>query len=99
MVLHTNSLWIFLKLLILYNILTSQHITVVIYLIICITRKGISGVSNLYVPDFIGDHRALHVSLTCSRAHPERKQIEVRSLKRIQCDVLEADLIGMNIDR
>ena len=39
------------------------------------------------------------VWLTCSRAHPERKQIEVRSLKRIQCDVLEADLIGVNIDR
>ena len=55
--------------------------------------------ANLYVSDFISDHRALHVSLTCSRAHPERKQIEVRSLKRIQCDVLEADLIGGNIDR
>ena len=64
-----------------------------------ITRKDSSGVSNLYVSDFISDHRALHVSLTCSRAHPERKQIEVRSLKRIQCDVLEADLIGVNIDR
>ena len=64
-----------------------------------ITRKGSSGVSNLYVSDFISDHRALHVSLTCSRAHPERKQIEVRSLKRIQCVVLEADLIGVNIDR
>ena len=33
-VLHTNGLWIFLKLLIVYNILTSQHITVVIYLMI-----------------------------------------------------------------
>ena len=55
--------------------------------------------SNLYVSDFISGHRALHVSLTCSRAHPERKQIEVRSLKRIQCDVLEADFIGVNIDR
>ena len=55
--------------------------------------------SNLYVSDFISDHRALHVLLTCSRAHPERKQIEVRSFKRIQCDVLEADLIGGNIDR
>ena len=54
--------------------------------------------SKLYVSDFISDHRALHVSLTCNRAHPERKQIEVRSLKRIQCDVLEADLIGVNID-
>ena len=64
-----------------------------------ITRKDSSGVSNLYVSDFISDHRALHVSLTCSRAHPERKQIEVRSLKRIQCNVLEADLIGVNIDR
>ena len=53
----------------------------------------------MYVSDFISDHRALHVSLTCSRAHPERKQMEVRSLKRIQCDVLEADLIGVNIDR
>ena len=62
-----------------------------------ITRKDSSDVSNLYVADFISDHRALHVSLTCSRAHPE--QIEVRSLKRIQCDVLEADLIGVNIDR
>ena len=53
----------------------------------------------MYVSDFISDHRALHVSLTCSRAHPERKQIEVRSLKRIQCDALDADLIGVNIDR
>ena len=41
----------------------------------------------------------IDVNITCSRAHPERKQIEVRSLKRIQCDVLEADLIGVNIDR
>ena len=64
-----------------------------------ITRKDSSAVSNLYVSDFISDHRALHVSLTCSRAHPESKHIEVRSLKRIQCDVLDADLIGVNIDR
>ena len=64
-----------------------------------VTRKDSSGVSNLYVSEFIRDHRALHVSLTCSRAHPERKQIEVRSLKRIQCDILEVDLIGVNIDR
>ena len=64
-----------------------------------ITRKDSFNVSNLYVSDFISDHRALHVSLTCSRAHAERKQIEVRSLKRIQCDVLEADLIGVNIER
>ena len=51
-----------------------------------ITRKGSSGVSNLYVSDFICDNRALHVALTCSRAHPERKQIEVRSQKCIQCE-------------
>ena len=64
-----------------------------------ITMKDSSGVSNLHVSDFIRDHRALHVSLTCSRAHPERKQMEVRSLKCTQCEVLEADLIGVNIDR
>ena len=55
--------------------------------------------SNLYVSDFISDHSVLYVSLTCSRAHHERKQIEVRSLKRKQCDVLEANLIGVNSDR
>ena len=40
-----------------------------------ITRKDSSGVSNVYVSDFISDHTALHVSLTCSGAHPECKQI------------------------
>ena len=45
------------------------------------------------------DHITLYVSLACNRAHPERKLIYVRSLKRIQCDVLEADLIGVNTDR
>ena len=58
-----------------------------------------SGVSNLYVSDFICDHRAFHESLTCNRFHPERKQMDVRSLKRITYDALEADLIGVNIDR
>ena len=53
----------------------------------------------MYVTDFICDHRALHVYLTCNRAHPERKQIDVRSLQRITYDALEADLIGVNIDR
>ena len=57
------------------------------------TRKDSSGVSNLYVSDFICNHRALH------RIHPERKQIDVRSLKHIKCDVLEAGLIGVNIHR
>ena len=62
-----------------------------------ITRKDSSGISNLYVSDFICDYRALHVSLTCNRVHPERKQICVRSLKRIIYDALEADLIGLHI--
>ena len=53
----------------------------------------------MYVSDFICDHRVLHVSLTCNRVHPERKQIDVRSLKRITYYALEADLIGLNIDR
>ena len=44
-------------------------------------------------------HRSLHVSLTCNRVHPERKQIDVRSLNRITYDLLEADLIGVNIGR
>ena len=53
----------------------------------------------MYVSDFICDHGALHVSLTWNRVHPERKQIYVRSLKRITYDALEADLIGVNIDK
>ena len=71
----------------------------VILLDYIITRKDSFGVSNLYVFDFISDYTALHVSLTCSMAHPERKQIEVRSIKCIQYNVLEVDLIGVNIDR
>ena len=53
----------------------------------------------MYVSDFICDHRALHASLTCNRVHPQCKQIDVRSLKRITHDALETDLIGVNIDR
>ena len=64
-----------------------------------ITRKDSSGVSYVYVSDFICDHRALHVSLICNKVHPKSKQIDVRSLKCITYDVLEADLIGVNIDR
>ena len=99
MISHTNGVWIFLNF---FDFV--QHIDKPTHnsgnlLDYIITRKDSSGMSNLYVYDFISDHIALHVSLTCSRAHPERKQIEVRSLKRIKCDVLEADLIGVNIDR
>ena len=36
------------------------------------------------------------MSLTCNMVHPERKQIDVRSLKRIKYDVLDADLIGVS---
>ena len=81
-VLHTNGLWIFLKLDFVQHIDKATHNSghLLDYII---TRKDSSGVSNLYVSDFISDHRALHVSLTCSRVHPERKQIEARSLKRI----------------
>ena len=50
----------------------------------------------MYASDFICDHRALHVSLTCNRVHPD---IDVRSLKRITYDALKADLNGVNIDR
>ena len=64
-----------------------------------ITRKDSSGVSNVYVSDFICDHIEFHVSLTCNRVHPERKQIDVRWLKGITYDALEADLISVNIDR
>ena len=64
-----------------------------------ITRKDISGASNVYISDFICDHRALYVSLTCNRVHPVRNQLDVSSLKRITYDALEADLIGVNIDR
>ena len=53
MVLHTNGLWMFLKFLILYNILTSQTHNSDHLLDYIITRKDSSGVSNLYVSDFI----------------------------------------------
>ena len=44
-----------------------------------ITRNDSSGVSNLYVSDYICDHIALHVSLTYNRVHPDRKQMSDRS--------------------
>ena len=39
------------------------------------------------------------IFVLCNRIHPERKQIDVRSLNRITYYALEADLIGVNIDR
>ena len=41
---------------------------------------------------------ALHVSLACQRPHPERKEVYVRALRRINNDSLEADLACLNID-
>ena len=54
--------------------------------------------SNCSVADTISDHIALHVSLACQRPHPERKEVYVRALSRINNDSLEADLVCLNID-
>ena len=48
--------------------------------------------------DKISDHMALHASLSCQRPHPERKEIFVRALRRINNDSLEANLAGIKID-
>ena len=94
MVLHTNGLFETFDFVLHIDKPTHNSGHLLDYII---TRKDSSGVSNVYVSDFICDHRALHVSLTCNRVHSERKHIDVRSLKRIKYDVLEADLIGVNI--
>ena len=49
------------------------------------------------VSDFISDHRVLHVSLTCMRAHPVRKLINFRSLNRINEGSLVLDLDNIDI--
>ena len=41
---------------------------------------------------------ALHVSLACQRPHPERNEVYVRALRRINHDSFEADLACLNID-
>ena len=56
-------------------------------------------ISNFEVSDFISDHRALHLSLRCLRSHPARKRIQVRALRRIRGDVLDADLASFIVDR
>ena len=63
-----------------------------------ITRESSNFASEFIVSDKISDHMALHASLTCQRTHPERKEIFVRSLKRINDEVLMADLTGITID-
>ena len=87
------------KLDILYNIIDLPTFSSGHLLDYISTKKYGFGASNSHVSDFICGHRVLHVSLTCNCPHPERKQIYVRSLKRITSDILEVDLFGVNIDR
>ena len=49
-----------------------------------ITRKDNKFLSKIIVSDFISDHGVLHASLTCQRPHPDRKQIQVRAIRRIK---------------
>ena len=63
-----------------------------------ITRRDSDFASNFSIADKISDHMALHVSLACQRPHPERKEVYVRALRRINNDSLEADLVCLNID-
>ena len=51
-----------------------------------ITIESSNFASEFIVSDKISDHMTLHASLTCQRTHPERKEIFVRSLKRINDD-------------
>ena len=75
---------------------TSKHLHLLDYII---TRKDCDYTSNFEVSDFISDHRALHLSLRCLRSHPARKRIQVRALRRIRGDVLDADLASFIVDR
>ena len=77
------------------EVATSKHLHLLDYII---TRKDCDYTSNFRVSDFISDHRALHLSLRCMRPHPARKRIQVRALKRIRGDVLDADLAGFIVD-
>ena len=63
-----------------------------------ITRRDSDFASNFSIADKISDHMALHVSLACQRPHPERKEVYIRALRRINNDSLEADLACLNID-
>ena len=63
-----------------------------------ITRRDSDVASYFSIADKISDHMALHVSLACQRPHPERKEVYVRALRRINNDSLEADLACRNID-
>ena len=54
-------------------------------------------VSNFRVSNKISDHMALHASLTYQRPHPERKNIYVRSLRRIDTNELATGLSACTI--
>ena len=60
--------------------------------------KSSNFASNFIVSGKNSDQMVLHVPLTCERPYPERKEIFVRSLKRINDDALLADFSDINID-
>ena len=63
-----------------------------------ITRGSGDFASNFRVSKKICDHMALQVSLVCQRPHPERKEIYVRSLRRIDMDALSAGLSAICVN-
>ena len=63
-----------------------------------ITRESGDFASNFRVSNKISDHMALQVSLACQRQHPERKEIYVRSLRRIDKDALSAGLSAICVN-
>ena len=64
-----------------------------------ITREDCNIISDFLVSDFISDHRALYASLQCIRPHPVRKQIAVRTIRRIKDDAIVKDLDKISIDQ
>ena len=63
-----------------------------------ITRESGDFASNFRVSNKISDHMSLQVSLACQRQHPERKEIYVRSLRRIDKDALSAGLSAICVN-
>ena len=62
-----------------------------------ITRRDSDCIIFFSVANKISDNMALHDS-ACQRPHPERKEVYVRALRRINYYSLEADLDCLNID-
>ena len=63
-----------------------------------ITGESGDFASNVIVSNKISDHMALQVSLACQRPHPQRKDIYVRSLRRIDKDALSAGLSAICVN-